>query len=58
MPHARDYEATDKAALRQALLNLHTCPECRDDLRPVALFDQVWWCERCRESFYIPVTES
>jgi len=40
-----DYEATDKAALYQALLALHTCPHCRADLQPVALCADVWGCQ-------------
>ena len=48
------YEETDKAALYNALLALRTCPNCRGDLRPVALFEDVWGCKPCRETWYVP----
>lgn len=48
------FEALDKAALHNALLALHTCPHCRNDLLPVALVDHVFGCEQCRETWHIP----
>jgi hypothetical protein len=50
-----DYEATDKAALRKALLGLKQCPNCRADLLPVgpALAD-VFGCKPCKETWYLP----
>jgi hypothetical protein len=54
------WEEMDKDALHTALLALHTCPHCRSDLRPVALFEDVWGCADPSHSFetwHIPKTE-
>ena len=48
-----DYEAMDKAALRNARLALHVCPFCASDLRPVAFCEDVWGCEPCRRTWHI-----
>ena len=50
------FEALDKAALHNALLALKTCPRCRADLRPVALFEDVWGCKEGHtlETWYLP----
>ncbi len=48
-----DYEETDEAALRRALLALRICPRCRRDLRPVANALDVWGCESCKETWYL-----
>jgi len=48
------FEAMDKAALNEALLALKQCPRCRGDLLPVALFDAVWGCKPCKETWYLP----
>jgi len=48
------FEQIDKAALHNALLDLHTCPRCRDDLKPVALCEDVFGCQRCKETWHIP----
>lgn len=52
------WEAMDKAALNSALLALHTCPNCRGDLRPVALCDDVWGCTACKETWHLPPADS
>ena len=52
-----DYEAEDKGALREALVALHICPNSRcnrRDLRPVALVVDLWGCEQCHETWYVP----
>ena len=60
MIHVSDYEAMDKRALEAALLALRTCPRCRGDLRPVALFEDVWGCwgdsvpRHMAETWYLP----
>lgn len=48
-----DYEAIDKAALHNALLQLHTCPRCRRDLQSVALCENVWGCKSCKETWHV-----
>ena len=56
-----DYEAVDKAALHSALLALHVCPNrrCgRTDLQPVAFSEDTWGCESCKETWYLPESES
>lgn len=45
------FEAIDKAALHNALLDLKTCPRCYADLRPVAFFKDVWGCDSKLHSF-------
>lgn len=55
-----DYEAADNYALKHALIALHVCPNkrCgRADLRPVALCEDVWGCEQCHETWYVPQGE-
>ncbi len=52
--HSNEYEAMDKAALHNALLALHTCPTCRNDLQPVAFSADVWGCAECRETWHLP----
>ena len=52
--HTSPYEQTDKLALDRALLALHVCPRDRTDLRPVALCEDTWGCENCRETWYLP----
>lgn len=60
MGRVSEYEAMDKAALDTALLALRTCPRCRADLRPVALFEDVWGCRgtgypsHMAETWYLP----
>ena len=51
------FEAMDKAALHNALLNLRTCPHCRNDLQPVALFEDVWGCRACDETWHLPTVQ-
>ena len=51
------FEDIDKAALHNALLNLHTCPNCRRNLQPVALFEDVWGCASCKETWHLPKEE-
>ena len=48
------FAETDKAALEAALLALWTCPHCRADLQPVHLFEGVWGCKPCGETWYVP----
>jgi hypothetical protein len=47
------FEDIDKAALHNALLALHTCPHCRDDLQPVNFLFDVYGCAKCKETWYI-----
>ena len=47
-----DYEQIDKDALREALLNLETCPNCRGDILPVALLSGVRGCVPCGETWF------
>ena len=56
MNHADRYEGQDKTALYNALLALKTCPHCRADLQPVALYDSVYGCNSGHplETWYIP----
>ena len=54
MRHDNRFKEVDKAALHRALLNLGVCPNCRNDLQPVALFDEVEGCSDCRETWYMP----
>lgn len=56
MDRARRFEDIDRAALRDALLELRVCPNqaCRRYLKPVALLDEVWGCENCRETWHLP----
>ncbi len=54
MSHVSQYEEMDKKALHDALLALHTCPHCRSDLQPVALYEDVWGCHSCKETWYLP----
>ena len=54
MREAMEYRDVDKAALETALLALKTCPRCRSDLLPVALFADVWGCNSCRETWHLP----
>ena len=49
------WESEDKAALYGALLLLHTCPNCREDLAPYPIAADVWVCATCRESWHVPV---
>lgn len=49
------YEETDRNALYQALLGLKTCPNCREDLKYYPLAEDVWGCERCKETWFLPV---
>lgn len=48
------YEQIDKRALVMALLALKVCPNCRNDLNPVAYLLDVWGCVECRETWYLP----
>ena len=48
------FEAIDRAALHNALLELHTCPRCRADLLPIAGCAHVYGCPDCRETWHIP----
>ena len=48
------FEEIDRAALHNALLALRWCPHCRTDLRPVAFCEDVWVCELCAETWYLP----
>ena len=49
-----EYESMDKKALHDALLKLHTCPNCRGKLRPVTFFDSnVVGCANCKETWCI-----
>lgn len=52
------FEETDKAALNRALLGLRVCPHCRADLRPVAYYQDVWGCTKCRETWHLPIEET
>lgn len=58
-----EYSDTDKTALNNALLAMQTCPHCRRDLYPVALFDSVYGCqggpnkEHPFETWYLPDSE-
>jgi ribosomal protein L37AE/L43A len=47
------FEDLDRTALHNALLALHTCPNCRADLLPVAFCEDVWGCRPCRETWNI-----
>lgn len=49
-----DYETTDKWALRQALIAMLVCPNCRDELKPVAFADDVYGCGSCKETWHLP----
>jgi ribosomal protein L37AE/L43A len=53
-----DYEETDKSALKRALLALRTCPNCRADLQPVALLENVWGCHSCKETWHLEPEET
>lgn len=58
---AARFSALDDAALETALLALRTCPRCRADLQPVALFDDVWGCKgpsHTFETWYLPHDEA
>lgn len=48
------FDDLDNAALRAALLAMHTCPTCRADLVPVALCEDVYGCPQCRETWHLP----
>ena len=48
-----DYEAVDKAALKQALLNLNCCPRCRKDMKGAKYYDNVIFCDSCHESWFL-----
>lgn len=52
------FENLDKAALSTALLELHTCPQCRVALRPVALCQGVYGCPDCKETWHLPEVSS
>ena len=61
MSHVDRYESQDRFALDRALLALHTCPRCRADLKPVALFEDVWGCDSAShpfETWYLPKEEA
>jgi hypothetical protein len=47
-----DYEQIDKSALKEALLNLEVCPNCRADLHEVAYLIGVRGCKVCNETWY------
>ncbi len=51
------FEEIDKVALNAALLALRTCPNCRGKLLPVVLFEDVWGCKPCKETWYLPKGE-
>ena len=48
------YDDTDKAALHKALLALHRCPRCRKKLVAVRMHNDVWACNECVETWYVP----
>ena len=48
------FEDVDKSALYNALLKLHSCPNCRRNLQPVAFCEDVWGCGECKETWYVP----
>ena len=54
-----DYEATDKDIMFKTLVAQGLCPNCRNNLQPVAFFEDVWACDsdkcsHCFETFYLP----
>lgn len=56
MRNTNEYEAVDKAALYDALLQLHQCPNrhCRrTDLKLVAYTKDVYGCPDCKETWHI-----
>lgn len=48
------FREIDDAVLRKCLLDMKICPQCRADLRTVALLDEVWGCENCKETWHLP----
>lgn len=54
---AERFSDLDDAALNAAMLAQRTCPHCRRDLQPVALFEDVWGCSSCRETWHLPKEE-
>jgi hypothetical protein len=54
------FEEIDRAALSNALIKMHICPHCRNDLKPVAFFEDVWGCNdksHIMETWHIPKDE-
>ena len=47
-----DYEREDRIALERFLLSERVCPRCRSDLLPVALFEDVFGCKKCKETWH------
>lgn len=59
MSYDARFEEIDKAALRASLLRLHTCPNCRGDLEPLAKrFKDVWHCHECYEQWHVPTPDT
>ena len=58
MSHFGEFEEIDKQALINALVKMHVCPNCRQDLLPVALFPNVWGCKTCKEAWFVPEMQS
>ena len=54
MSHVGRWEADDKRALERVLLSSKVCPKHRTDLQPVALYEDVWSCRECRETWHLP----
>ena len=54
MSHVERFEADDKRTLERVMLAMYVCPKCRKDLRPVALYEDVWMCHECKESWHLP----
>jgi ribosomal protein L37AE/L43A len=54
MIHVDRFESIDRAALHNALLAMKTCPHCRADLLVYPLADNVWGCQACKETWYLP----
>ena len=51
---AERFADLDRAALHNALLALHTCPNCRRYLIPVAFCGDTYGCCHCHETWHIP----
>jgi len=47
------FKDIDRAALKAALLQMHVCPHCRADLKPVAFCADVFGCAECKETWHV-----
>lgn len=47
------FRSLDDAALRNALLRMRVCIQCRGDLEPTRSA-KVWACDPCDASYFVP----